>query len=253
MDNPFNLTKCKTLTKRRKTIAKGEPTTFYYTYYEPKGLDKQGRRYAIDHFKHPETGEDRQTSDEMINYAVEEFLKVHTINDFETILGVPSSSKIIKKIIDAFIQHGFSGTVIYKAFEKTRIRNVKLNQSMLDREPSLKTKEKVPKSFERTRKLHYDKVAKASLYPTRFRRYLTNLLVPTPHWGFKVSNVKQQKVLVVDDTFGEGLTMTEVYKILQPYTSEIIGFTVMKDQYANKKTKKNECQTINSSSPKNSP
>lgn len=253
MDNPFNLTKCKKRSKRRKTIAKGEPTTYYYTYFEPKGLDKQGRRYAIDHFKHPETEEDEILSDGMVAYAVEEFLKVHNINEFETILGVPSSSKIIKKIINAFIQHGFSGTVVYKAFEKTRIRNVKLNQSVLDREPSLKTKEKVPKSFERTRRLHYDKVAKASLYPIRFRRYLTNLLVPTPHWGFKVSNVKQQKVLVVDDTFGEGLTMTEVYKILQPHTSEIIGFTVMKDQYANKKAKKNECQTTDSCSTENSP
>ncbi len=230
MDHPFNLTKCKKLSLRRRTIAKGEPTTYYHTYYEPKGLNKHQRRIAIDSFKHPKTFDEKRTSDKMVEYAINEFLKVHDINEFDTILGIPSSSGIVKKIIDKFVLNGFKGPVFHRGFKKTRIRNVKLKKYILDRELSLKTKEKVPQSFQRTRKLHYDKVSKASLFPTRFRRYVEGFLNFDFYKLTKTNkDLLKKNVLVVDDTFGEGLTMCEAVKLLKPYTNKITGFTVMKD------------------------
>jgi hypothetical protein len=235
LDNPFGLTRCKKLETRHRTITKGEPTVYYHTYFEPKGLDKQQRRSAIDEFKHPSTKGNKQISNEMIDYALTEFFRIYTINKFDTILGIPSSSGLVKKVIDKIVQNGFKGMVFYKGFRKTRIRNIKLKQWIVDRENSLKTKEKVPKSFNHVRKLHYDKVSKSSLYPTRFRRYIENLLEinfyrPTGLCGNE-KDLWHKKILVIDDTIGEGFTMNEVVRLLTPYTAKenIIGFTIMKD------------------------
>lgn len=227
----FKLTKCKTLNRRRRTLC--GTTAFYHVYFEPIGLDKHDRRVAIDSFKHPKTSLDRIKSREMMFYAMGEFLQQHDINEFDVILGVPSSSSIVKKIIDTFILvAGFKGKVSYKGFTKTRIRNVKLKQSVIDGENSLKTKVCVPRAYQDTRKLHYDKVSKASLFPTRFRRYFENFL------QLNVSNpncLQGKNILVVDDTFGEGLTMCEVVRILKPYTDRVLGFSVMKDMAIKKK------------------
>lgn len=227
METPFNLTLCHNNLPRRRTLS--GTTCYYHVYFEPKGLDKHQRRIAIDSFKHPKTAVDRKTSHVMIDYAVGKFLQQYDMNDFDVILGVPSSSNIVQKIIDILaFESGFIGRgyVNYKGFVKTRIRNVKLKQHIIDQESSVKTKIKVPKAYQCTRRLHYDKVSKVSLFPTRFRRYFENFLqlnVPDR------SCLLDKRVLVVDDTFGEGLTMCEVVRLLTPYTSDILGFMVMKD------------------------
>lgn len=224
-NNYFKLSKCRKLSMRRRTL--DGVTAYYYTYFEPRGLNKHERRTAIDSFKHPCNKSERKTSDEMIVYAIGEFIQTHDINEFDVILGMPSSSGIVKQIINRLILDcGFTGKVNYKGFGKTRIRNVKLKQHIIDRESSIKTKEKVPKSFQYTRRLHYDKVSKSSLYPTRFRRYIQNLLY------LNVSNtacLKNKKVLVIDDTFGEGLTICEGVRLLRPHTNNVVCFSVMKD------------------------
>lgn len=225
MENPFKLTKCCKTSLRRRTL--GGVSAFYHVYYEPKGLDKHDRRVAIDSFKHPKTPLEKILSREMVIHAIGEFLVYNDINSFDIILGVPSSSSVVKQIIDILITDcGFKGHVSYKGFAKTRIRNIKLKQYMIDRENSPKTKEKVPKAIYRTKELHYDKVSKSSLYPTRFRRYVENFLtLNVPNASF----LKDKKILIVDDTFGEGLTMCEIFRILKPYTKNVVGFTVMKD------------------------
>lgn len=246
--NYFNLTPCKKMSLRRRTICSGEPTVWYHTYFEPKNLNKHERRYAIDSFKHPKNEEEQRMSDEMLCYALTEFFKVHDVNEFDTILGIPSSSNIVKKTIDSIVSAGFKGNVIYKGFRKTRIRNVKLKTWIIDREKSIKTKHKVPQSFNRSRKLHYDKVSKSSLFPTRFRRYVENLLelnfnrgtLGGPSGIKDADTIFNKKVLVVDDTVGEGFTLTESVRLLKPYTKHVVGFTVMKDIANNTKTKKYE-------------
>jgi hypothetical protein len=225
MENPYNLTKCKKTSLRRRTL--NGRTVFYHTYFEPKGLNKHQRRDAIDRFKHPKSELDRVLSSNMIIESLLIFLQEHDINEFDIILGTPSSSDVVKRVIDKIlIDCDFKGAAIYKGFRKTRVRNVKLKQEVIDNERSLKTKELVPISYNKSRRLHYDKVSKVSLFPTRFRRYFENFL------KLNIDNVnllKDKRVLVIDDTIGEGLTMCEISRILEPYTKDVIGFTVMKD------------------------
>ncbi len=223
MDNPFNLTKCNKLSLRRRTL--GDGVVHYHTYFEPRGLDKYGRRFAIDSFKHPKTREDRNVSDAMITYSINEFLKVYQPESFDIIIGLPSSSGVVKRIVSRLLESNISNKAFLRGFDKTRMRNVKLKQWMIDRESSEKTKEKVPESFEQSKRLHYDKVSKSSLFPTRFRRYIENIIklnIPIPL-------LYNKNVLLVDDTFGEGLTLCEASGILQPHCKSVIGFTVMKD------------------------
>ena len=233
MESPYNLTKCKKTSIRRRTLC--GRTVWYHTYWEPKGLDKNQRRFAIDKFKHPESEHDKIVSSNMISESLYEFLQEHDINEFDIIIGTPSSSNVVKLVIDKILMDcDFQGAAIYKGFRKTRVRNVRLKQEIIDRESSQKTKQKVPQSFQHSRQLHYDKVSKASLFPTRFRRYIENLL----ELNIDDTNLlKDKKVLVVDDTFGEGLTMCEVSRILEPYTKNVIGFTVMKDVSQNRHKK----------------
>lgn len=231
MENPYNLTKCKKTSLRRRTL--NGRTVFYHTYFEPKGLNKHQRRDAIDRFKHPKSELDRVLSSNMIIESLLIFLQEHDINEFDIILGIPSSSDVVKRVIDKIlIDCDFKGAAIYKGFRKTRVRNVKLKQEVIQKEPSLKTKTLVPPAIQHSRKLHYDKVSKVSYFPTRFRRYVENFLelnIDNP------SLLKSKKVLVVDDTFGEGLTMCEISRILEPYTKDVIGFTIMKDISQNRK------------------
>ncbi len=101
-----------------------------------------------------------------------------------------------------------------------------LKQDVINRENSVKTKSVVPSAIQHSKRLHYDKVSKVSFFPTRFRRYVENFL----ELDIKNINlIKNKKVLVIDDTFGEGLTMCEISRILEPYTTSVIGFTIMKD------------------------
>jgi len=220
----FGLSKCKKLSVRRRTLC--GTTTYYYTYFEPKHLDRHSRKYAIDSFKHPKTKSDRLISNQMIEYSINEFLKQHNIDEFDYIMGIPSASGVVNNIINQLISRcGYRGRC-YTGFRKTRIRNIKLKQYVIDRELSLKTKEKVPKAFNHIRKLHYDRVSKSSLFPTRFRRYFENFLKLD---FFDHSRLINKKILLVDDTFGEGLTLCECVKLLEPYTKNVLGFTVMKD------------------------
>jgi orotate phosphoribosyltransferase-like protein len=223
--NPYNLTKCKKTSIRRRTLC--GRTVWYYTYHEPKGLDKRQRRSAIDSFKHPQSELEKIVSSNMISEALFEFLKERDINEFDLIIGVPSSSGVVKTVIDKILSDcDFKGAAIYKGFKKTRVRNVKLKQHALDRENSEKTKTIVPSAIQHSKRLHYDKVSKVSYFPTRFRRYVENFL------RLDIANsslLTNKKVLVVDDTFGEGLTLCEVSRILEPYTKNVVGFTIMKD------------------------
>lgn len=233
MESPYNLTKCRKTSRRRTLCGR---TVFYHTYWEPKGLDKHQRRSAIDRFKHPKSEYDKVVSSNMISESLYEFLQEYDINEFDIIIGTPSSSDVVKRVIDKILMDcSFCGAAIYKGFRKTRIRNVKLKQHIIDREQSEKTKQKVPEAYNCSRRLHYDKVSKVSYFPTRFRRYFENFL------ELNIDNIKLiegKRVLVVDDTFGEGLTMCEVSRILEPYTQNVVGFTVMKDisQKTHKKT-----------------
>jgi hypothetical protein len=190
-------------------------------------LDKQQRRFAIDRFKHPKSERDKIVSSNMISESLYEFLQEHDINEFDIIIGTPSSSDVVKRIIDKILMDcEFQGIAVYKGFKKTRVRNVKIKQEVINRESSVKTKVLVPPAIQHSRRLHYDKVSKVSYFPTRFRRYIENFL------ELNISNVnllKNKNILVVDDTFGEGLTMCEISRILEPYTKRVVGLTVMKD------------------------
>lgn len=225
MENPYNLTRCKKTSLRRRTLS--GRTVWYHTYWEPKGLDKHQRRDAINRFKHPESELDKVMSSNMISESLYEFFQEHNVDDFDIIIGTPSSSNVVKRIIDKILMDcDFKGAAIYKGFKKTRVRNVKLKQELIQRESSLKTKTVVPSAIQHSKRLHYDKVSKVSFFPTRFRRYVENFL------ELNISNtniIKNKRVLVIDDTFGEGLTMCEISRILEPYTKSVIGFTVMKD------------------------
>jgi hypothetical protein len=222
--NNFGLSFCKKTSLRRRTLS--GITSYYYTYFTPKGLNKHNRVYAINSFKHPNTEECKIIASDMINHSVYTFVSEVDLNQFDVILGMPSSSPVVKTVIDKLVfDCGFEGNVFYKGFRKTRIRNTRLKQQVLSRESSLKTKEKVPEAFNHTRQLHYDKVSKISLFPTRFRRYVENVF----ELNVNPTELINKKILVIDDTIGEGFTMCEVTRMLSPYTSNVIGFTVMKD------------------------
>lgn len=230
MNNTFNLTPCKKLSLRHRTLA--GKTVYYHTYFEPKGLDKAGRRYAIDEFKHPSSLNNKAVSEMMIDYALYEFFKMHDINEFDVIAGIPSSSRVVRKILNNINKLYPNKLIIPKLFDKTRMRNVSVNQRMIFEEASLKTHEKAAPALFESISMHYDKVAKVSLFPTRFRRYVDGFLKLNEAY---LSVIKDKRVLLVDDTFGEGLTLCESSNILKKYVKSVIAFTVLKDYSTKRK------------------
>jgi hypothetical protein len=149
---------------------------------------------------------------------------------FDVVLLVPSSSNAVKRISEAIEPRlNSDALILVNAFNKTRIRNVKLIQSQLDKEPSKKTTQRVNECYTKFRYKHYDKVTRMHYIPTRFRRYFTNFFTwKKDAW---ISKMYKKNVLVVDDTFGEGVSLREIMWMLETDVKPNLacGFAVMKD------------------------
>ena len=221
---PFNLTMCNKIHNRKRTLA-GE-TIFYDTYFEPKNITKQDGNLAIQEFKHPSNNTNKTFGNIMIEIALEEFFNTYNIKEFDVIGGIHSHSKVVKKILNIIKKKYPNTFIINELILKTRMRNTYINQALIDHESSLKTKEKVPISLNLSKKLHYDIVSKASLFPTRFRRYVHGLVKVNDNY---IKDITNKRVLLIDDTFGEGLTLCESSRLLKPYIKSLRCFTVMKD------------------------
>lgn len=223
-EKPFNLVPCKKIKTRKRTL--GGETIFYHTYFEPKDLNREERISVIHRFKYPETLEDKYTSDSMVQYSVEQFFKIHNISDFDYICGLHSSSKVVKNILKVIKNKYPLVNLIPELISKTRMRNMFIREEILNKDYSLKTKEIVPISFNCSKTKHYDKVSKVSYYPARFRRYFGGFLKINEKY---MDLIKGRRILLIDDTFGEGLTLCESSRLLKPYIKSLTCFTVMKD------------------------
>jgi hypothetical protein len=205
---------------------------WYHCPFGTAGLSKDDKRRATQLFKRPLTDSDRKTADSMIETAVDKFARNGIINfsDFNLILAVPSSSKTVSKTLKSIVKCVYPDTdVIYNAIDKTRVRNLKLVDEQLSSENSEKTKRLVPKCLFDVRRKHYDKVSKMHFVPTRFRRYFTNFFTWNKH--FSTNEYQGRDVLIVDDTYGEGITFRDVLwmveRDLKPRS--VCGFAVMRD------------------------
>jgi hypothetical protein len=228
--SPFGLSTYKDNELRRRTL---NGYTFYYACtFQPKNITKPEMQAATQKFKRPITKEDLEISNRMIKDSVALFdeMPAFGFKLFDRILLIPSSSDAVKRICKAIEPRLNTGALIFiNEFNKTRIRNVKLIQSQLDKEPSKKTTQRVNECYSSFRNKHYDKVTRMHYIPTRFRRYFTNFFTwKKDAW---ISGMYKKNVLVVDDTFGEGVSLREVMWMLDTDVKPNLacGFAVMKD------------------------
>jgi hypothetical protein len=229
--NPFGLSTYQHNDLRKRTL---NGYTFYYACtFQPKNITKPEMQAATQKFKRPTTKKDLEISNRMIKDSVVLFDDMPSFGFklFDVILLVPSSSSAVKRIykeIEPRLDH--NTLVIERPLQKTRIRNVKLLDWQLDREPSLKTRQRVNECYASFRKKHYDKVTRMHYIPTRFRRYFSNFFKWNRMW-VHFADLRDKRILVVDDTFGEGVSLREIMWMLDigVRPKMMCGFSVMRD------------------------
>lgn len=227
---PFGLSTFRDNELRRRTIS--DYTFYYHCIFKPKNIEKSLAANATQSFKNPTNEEDYKEGNRMISDSVSMFdqLPCFGFKTFNVILYIPSSSNAVNRIKLEINKKVSSDCIIVgKPFVKTRIRNLQILQSQLDRENSTKTKRMIYDCYFKIRKNQYDRVTRMHYIPTRARRYFTNFF----KWDKKIdlTNLVGKNILVVDDTLGEGISLREVMWLIEKDLKPnlLCGFVVMKD------------------------
>lgn len=167
----------------------------------------------------------------MVNVSLNEFEKSYPITSFDVIVYPVSSGKMNDLIISE-LKKRTDKPLVTLSFVKNITKYIKLDDDLLSKSKSEKTKNLVPLVYKalmkNPEKIYAVKNVRASL-----RRYFHNFL----RWendieSIKlVSSLKSGKILIVDDTIGEGATLKEMLKqIISINTeSEIVAYIPFKD------------------------
>jgi hypothetical protein len=162
----------------------------------------------------------------MVDEGLNKFEKYALLSNFTLIISPKSSSPLNDLIMDKIKKRVPSGQlpmIVPNAMVKNAIKNIRVNQALVDKEKSLKTKEMVP-AYYKSLMNNPDDLYAVKKVPASYRRYFVDFL----KWSdginpFFISYAaKQGKVLLVDDTVGEGATAQEMVRQLAKYNPNSI-------------------------------
>lgn len=167
----------------------------------------------------------------MINVSLDEFEKHHPISSFDVIV-YPQSSGKMNDLILGEVKKRTEKPIVNFSFVKNVTSKLQMDQDLLNRSDSEKTKQLVPQIYKallnKPDRIYAVKQVSASL-----RRYFNNFL----RWADDTDKVKlgaaikSGKILMVDDTIGEGATLKEMTRLIMSENSEstLVAYILLKD------------------------
>jgi hypothetical protein len=195
----------------------------YLVAFEPTGLSRDQRIKGMKKFKDFFTS--FRTANDMLHEAID------FLNDFfpvdenvDVVLFAPSTSNALRVCAGRFEQM-FKAKVYRDAFAKNKMVDIQLRTDILNRECA-KSQKEIPQYFENVKRAHKNDDAKVSYISSSRRRYIKNLVRLT----IDPELLKGKRVLVVDDTIGEGVTFHNIHEVLKEAGVENeMYFAVMRD------------------------
>jgi hypothetical protein len=175
----------------------------------------------------------KESVSKMIDEALNKFDMYHLISDFTLVISPKSSAPLNNLIMEKIKQRkrGDLPMIIPDAMVKNAIRNIKVNWDLVQREPSQKTKKIIP-TYYKSLMNNPDDLYAVKKVPASYRRYFVDFLKWSdninPFWISYTAN--NGKVLLVDDTVGEGVTVQEMVRQLSKYNpNQIQVFSMFLD------------------------
>lgn len=211
------------LTGRIRKKSNFGDTIRYLVAFEPTGLDRDKRIKGMKKFKDFFTS--FRTANNMMHEALYFLNEFFPVNDnVDVVLFAPSTSNALNVCASRFEQH-FNAKVYRDAFAKNKMSDIQLRTDILNKECS-KSQREIPQYFENVKRAHENDDAKVSYISASRRRYIKNLV----KLNIDPELLKGKRVLVVDDTIGEGVTFYNIHEALKEAGVENeMYFAVMRD------------------------
>lgn len=169
----------------------------------------------------------------MVDTALDKFLSVHPLSSFTLVISPKSSAPLNNLVMGKIkaLHKGGPPMIVPDAMVKNAIKNIKVDWDLVGSEGSEKTVAAVPQ-FHKSLMNNPEALYAVKKVPASYRRYFTNFL----RWAdglnpFYISYAASQgRVLLVDDTVGEGATVLEMARQLKQYNpNEILVFSMFLD------------------------
>lgn len=210
-------------------------------WFEPaEWMDENDRKDSIHRFKNPTTPEDLATSNAMIQSSIDGFQDAFDYNGmkcggrygmgyFDIRISLPSTNGTTKRICEIMAMNR-PGLTYHNVFHKKFSRELELDMEMLQRDPGWEdTLPEAQHRLEVIRQKHWNDRHQVKYSQTSFRRYFKNFM-GLNQWPNISECITGKNVLMVDDTFGQGITLREATRLILPFRPKSITyFTVVKD------------------------
>lgn len=223
------------------------PAPYYVCFQPPRGIDKEDRIFAVRAFKGPTNSSDMETSNKMIKIASHEFYDAmeynewcrnenngtpHTIiaADFDAIVCAPSQFSAATRACH-FLQGMYDVPVYLNFLQKRMSQDADIDVDWALSEPSDLTTEYIIKRHEDFRNFYYNKPFEIKHYSSNLRRYVYGFIAVNPEEKrFGSIWLRGKRVLLVDDTIGEGVSLREAAnQILTFRPKSVTCFSVVRD------------------------
>lgn len=170
--------------------------------------------------------------DFLVEHTVKTFNNKFPIDQYDAIISMPTSATLNTVLVNEFKKYAKRDVFISNdAFVKQLRKDVTINQDMIDREKSEKTKDALKKLLAAIQRSHPDKPFSIKKIPASYRRYFKFLKFTDPETQEIVKTyVENKKILLIDDTFGEFTTFGNAINNLTDFNPQSIDcFALLKD------------------------
>jgi hypothetical protein len=184
-------------------------------------------------FKNPSSEQSQRVIiDSIISHTVKNLNDRFPLSEYDTIISMPSSATLNNLLLEEIKKYTKPDVFITtNAFTKHLRKDVVLNQKLVDRENSEKTKQALYTMLASINRSHPDQPFSIKKLRSSFRRYFRFLKFVDPETQQIVkSHVENKKVLLVDDTFGEFATFKNAIDNISDFAPQSIDcFALFKD------------------------
>lgn len=166
--------------------------------------------------------------DKMIEFSLNRFNILKPLSSFDTIIPLKSSSPLNDVIANKLKQKN-GADVLSDLIVKDVINNISVD--LPDSETNPKTLAYLGDILDKFSKIP-DEEFKSKMVPSSFRRYISKFLKFNSKYDKSVfDKVNGKRILVIDDTLGEGSTLKEIQRLLYQYSPQSVDYFVFIKDY----------------------
>jgi hypothetical protein len=165
-----------------------------------------------------------------INYNGSKF-GLNSITTFDIVFPLPSQFSANKLILKIYREINPNATFLDEPFIKKISQEIRYDPSEVSREGSSLSLPLVDAYFKSFRETYFDRLFEIKNVRATLRRYIYNFMAIQEWCKYYLPYlVNGKRILLIDDTIGEGVTLREAANLILPFNPKsITSFTVLRD------------------------